>query len=93
MIATSQRTLTIGAAAPFLVAVCLFVLMLLAALTGMAGPSSNTYFVVAAAAIIIGLVAGIGSLLMLRQGRKWIRVLVGLSYIPVVLFSLLAIGA
>lgn len=93
MNATSQRALTIGAAAPFMVAVCLFVLMVLSPLTGMAGPSSNTYFVIAGAAIVIGLAAGVASLVMMRNGRKWIRFLVGLSYLPVALFSLLSIGA
>ncbi len=88
-----HRALTYGAAAPFLVAACLFALMLLAPLTGMAGPSSNVYFTVGALAIVLGWLAGIGSLIAMRGVRIWLRTLIGLAYLPIIVLSLLSVGA
>jgi hypothetical protein len=88
-----HRLLAVFAADPFLVAGCLIVLMLLAPLTGMIGPASNTFFVTGGAATGIGAALGISSLLTMRKRKKWVRFLVGLSYVPTVLISLLLIGA
>lgn len=93
MKAEHHRALAVCAAAPFIVAGCLVLLMLLAPVTGMIGPSSNTFFIAGAAAVIAGVVLGVASLLMMRQGRKWVRLLMGLMYLPTVLFSLLLAGA
>lgn len=87
-----QRVLRACAAAPFLVGACLLAAMLLSPWTGMRGPSSNTYFLIAVTATAIGFIAGVTGLLRI-QGRVWIRVLVGLMYIPTVLVSLLSSGA
>ena len=86
------RALAVCAAAPFLVAACLFVLMILSPVTGMRGPSSNTFFAVGAVAIIVGFCVGVVSLVKMRK-RIWVRCLMGLLYFPVVLFSLLSVGA
>lgn len=88
-----HRALAAGAAAPLLVALGLIVLMLLSPVTGMVGPSSNTYFLAGAAAIASGTTVGIASLIMMKHTRKWVRFLVGLTYAPTVLLSLLLIGA
>lgn len=79
--------------APFLVAAGLFASMLLAPWTGMTGPSSNTYFLLGVAATGIGIIAGVAGLLRMRRSQAWVRVLVGLLYVPTILISLLLSGA
>ena len=93
MRANNHRALAFGAAAPFMVAACLIALMLLAPLTGMAGPSSNTFFLSGAAAIALAACLGIGSLLTMGRTRRWVRLAIGLLYLPTILASLLLIGA
>jgi hypothetical protein len=80
------------AGAPFLIAAILVVLMLLSPLSGIIGPSSNTFFVLAGSTILAGVSAGVIALLMMRSLRPWVRLLIGLCYIPTVVFSLLLSG-
>jgi hypothetical protein len=86
-------TLKSGAAAPFIVAITLFLLMVTSPFTGIRGPSSNAYFAAGAALILIGLMIGMLSLIMLKKTQIWLRILVGLAYLPTLLMSVLLIGA
>lgn len=81
------------AAGPFLVAAGLVILALLAPVTGMIGPASNTFFMSGAAVIALGLLVGVISLVAMLQGTMWVRLMIAVAYIPTVLFSLLLIGA
>ena len=93
MTSHKTRLTTALAAAPFIVAACLIILMILSPWTGMIGPASNVFFATGGAAILTGLLAGIAGLCVMRHRAMWTRILIGLSYGPVVVFSLLLIGA
>ena len=77
---------------PFFVAAILVVLMLFHPLLGIIGPASNTFFVVALVAIFLGLIVGTISLFMAHSTKVWVRVLLGILYVPTVAFSLLLSG-
>lgn len=77
--------------APFIVAIALFVLLLLSPYTHL-GPSNNSYALGALAAIFLGLVAGVISLVMAKTVRIWWRLLIGVLYLPAAVVSLLLSG-
>lgn len=77
--------------APFLVAATLFVLLILSRSTGF-GPSSNIYAVSAFAAIVVGLMVGVTSLVQAKAIRVRWRLLICLLYFPTAIFSLLVAG-
>lgn len=77
--------------APFFVAVALVVLMVLYPFTGI-GPASNVFALCALAFIVLGLVVGIISLFLAKTVRVWWRLLIGVLYLPVAVFSLLLAG-
>ncbi len=76
---------------PFFIFAALVVLMFLHPLTGI-GPANNTFAASALAAIAIGLVVGIVSLFRAKAIGIWWRLLIGVSYLPVIVFSLLSAG-
>jgi hypothetical protein len=88
-----HHVLAMLASGPFLIAGCLLVAMLLSPWSGFPGPSSNAFFVGGAVAVAAALVTGLVALLVLPRPRGWVRLLIGVLYIPVVLMSLLLIGA
>lgn len=76
---------------PFMVALALLVLMALYPLTGI-GPANNTFALSALAAIAVGLVFGVIALLLAKGLAIWSRLLIGVLYLPTVVFSLLLAG-
>lgn len=76
---------------PFFVAAALVAAMLLYPLTGI-GPINNTFALSALAAIAVGLVTGVVSLLLAKSiGAGW-RLFIAALYFPVVVFCLLLAG-
>lgn len=76
---------------PFMVALALLVLMALYPFTGI-GPANGTFALSALAAIAVGLVFGVIALLLAKGLAIWSRLLIGVLYLPTVVFSLLLAG-
>jgi hypothetical protein len=77
--------------APFFVAVVLVAAAVLHPLTGV-GPNNSTFAVLALTTIAAGLAIGVTTLFFSRAvGVGW-RVLIGILYVPTVVFSLLLAG-
>jgi len=77
--------------APFLVAVVIVTLSVLHPLTNF-GPSSNTFAALALVAIATSFVFGIATLFLAKTIGVWWRVLIGVLYLPISVFSLLQAG-
>lgn len=52
----------------------------------------NTYSPIALVVIIFGFISGLASLFIVKKINIWIRVLIGVFYIPIIVFSLLLSG-
>ncbi|MES2151453.1 MAG: hypothetical protein V4508_16880 [Pseudomonadota bacterium] len=86
-----SRNTTLLAFTPFFVALALVVLLILSPSTGI-GPASNIYAACALAAIVLGLIVGVISLVVVKTIRVRWRLLIGVLYFPTAVFSLLMAG-
>ncbi|MBY0409068.1 MAG: hypothetical protein K2Q97_02830 [Burkholderiaceae bacterium] len=77
--------------APFFVAMALLASIIIYPFTGI-GPANNIFALCALVAIIIGLVVGVICLFLEKTILVWWRLLIGVLYLPTVIFSILLAG-